>query len=217
MNRFSVIFIGFLLAFFASWTGLVIMPVITVGDFQSSVDPEKGEEIPPALSEFEQRGKDVYIANGCVYCHSQQLRPARAGTDIVRGWGPRRTIAPDYMSDGVTLLGTMRTGPDLAAIGIRNPSAVWNLIHLYNPQITSPGSNMPPFPFLFETRKIGDEKSPDALALADPYSPPDGYEVVPTEDANALVAYLQSLKFGSYSVPGADRAAIESQLDPIHE
>ena len=54
-------------------------------------------------------------------------------------------------------------------------------------------SNMPPYRYLFETRKIGGERSADALALTGPNKPKPGYEVVPKPEAKALVAYLMSL------------------------
>lgn len=213
MNRFKYIIAGFILTFFSSFVGLVLMPILTVGTETEMLDPVTGEPIPPKLTDLERRGKEVYMMNGCIYCHTQQIRPARVGTDIARGWGPRRTIATDYVNDERLLLGTMRTGPDLAAIGIRMPAEAWHLIHLYDPQTTSPGSNMPPFRYLFETRKIEGEKSAEALPLSAEFAPPEGYEVVPTADAKALVAYLQSLKFGKYDVKGAQRAAVESQAD----
>lgn len=211
MSRFRIIFTGFLLTFFSSWVGLVLLPVITVGDFKQQVDPVTGAKMPPDLTALQARGQKVYVANGCVYCHSQQVRPERAGTDIARGWGSRRTIAEDYMTQGRALLGTMRTGPDLSNIGTRNPSAIWHLMHLYNPQTTSKGSNMPQFPFLFTVRKINGTRSPEALGLPEAYAPPAGMEVVPNEDAKALVAYLQSLKFSSYTGPAARRAEVESK------
>ena len=213
MNRFRIIFTGFLLTFFSSWVGLVLLPIITVGDFKQTVDPATGAKMPPDLTALESRGQKVYIANGCVYCHTQQVRPERSGTDIARGWGTRRTIAGDYMTQGRMLLGTMRTGPDLSNIGTRNPSEVWHLMHLYNPQTTSKGSNMAPFPFLFITRKIQGTKSPEALNLPAEFAPPEGMEIVPTEDAKALVAYLQSLKFSSNTGPAATRAEIESKAE----
>ena len=213
MNRFRIIFTGFMLTFFSSWVGLVLLPVISVGDFKQSVDPSTGAKMPPDLTELEKRGQDVYVSQGCVYCHSQQVRPDRTGTDISRGWGSRRTIAEDYMTQGRALLGTMRTGPDLSNIGTRNPSDLWHLMHLYNPQTTSKGSNMPPFPFLFIKRPIQNGGSPEALKLAAQFAPPEGMEIVPTDDAKALVAYLKSLKFSSYTGPGAKRAEIESTVD----
>jgi len=211
MNRFRLIFTGFLLTFFSSWVGLVLLPILTVGDFKQTVDPATGAKMPPDLTDMQRKGQKFYIANGCVYCHTQQVRPERSGTDIARGWGERRTIAEDYMTQGRALLGTMRTGPDLSNIGTRNPSDVWHLMHLYNPQTTSKGSNMPPFPFLFVTRKIEGTKSPDALNLPPEFAPPAGMEIVPTDDAKALIAYLQSLKFSSNTGPAAARAKIESK------
>jgi cytochrome c oxidase cbb3-type subunit 2 len=211
MTRFRYIVAGFILTLFSSWVGLVLLPILTVGSLEAIVDPETGEMTPPPLTPLEQQGKDVYKANGCIYCHSQQVRPMRVGTDIERGWGERRTIAADYINDGIAQLGTMRTGPDLATIGIRMPSEMWHLIHLYNPQTVSEGSNMPPFPFLFIEQKINAEKSPDALSLSGEFAPPEGYEIIPTQKAKALVAYLISLKFGHYEVKGADEARIESK------
>jgi cytochrome c oxidase cbb3-type subunit 2 len=70
---------------------------------------------------------------------------------------------------------------------------------------------MPPFPFLFVTRKIEGTKSPDALNLPPEFAPPAGMEIVPTDDAKALIAYLQSLKFSSNTGPAAARAKIESK------
>jgi cytochrome c oxidase cbb3-type subunit 2 len=216
MNRFRIIFTGFLLTFFSSWVGLVLLPIITVGDFKQTVDPVSGAKMPPDLTLLELQGQKVYIANGCIYCHTQQVRPERSGTDIARGWGMRRTIAEDYMTQGRALLGTMRTGPDLSNIGTRNPSEVWHLMHLYNPQTTSKGSNMAPFPFLFTTRKIQGTRSADALNLPAEFAPPEGMEIVPTQEAKALVAYLQSLKFSSNTGPAATRAEIESRAKVTH-
>jgi cytochrome c oxidase cbb3-type subunit II len=88
----------------------------------------------------------------------------------------------------------MRTGPDLSNIGLRQSSAEWHYTHLYNPQITSKGSVMPPFRFLFERRRIGARPSPDALKLTGAEAPPPGFEVVPRPEAVALVQYLLSLK-----------------------
>ena len=92
-------------------------------------------------------------------------------------------------------LGTSRTGPDLTNIGERQPSADWHLSHLYNPQITSKGSVMPPYPFLFQVRPVGARgPSADALKVSGEHAPGAGLEVVPTGAARQLVAYLQSLK-----------------------
>ena len=212
MNKFRYIFIGFMLTFFSSWVGLVILPVWGLGNFQQVPDPETGEMIPPVLNSLEKEGRAVYIANGCIYCHSQQVHPARVRTDIARGWGERRTVARDYMNHEIVQMGTMRTGPDLSNIGVRNPSETWHYLHLYDPQITSKGSNMPPFAFLFDTRKKDPENpAADALNLPEGFGPGDEYEVTPSQEMVALVAYLQSLKLSSYEIPEAPAARIESQ------
>ena len=126
------------------------------------------------------------------------MRGGFYNADLERGWGLRRSHPRDYIYDEPQLLGTMRTGPDLANIGVRQPSEEWPWKHLYDPQLTSPGSLIPPYRFLFERRRVQGEPSPDALDLPD-LEP--GWEVVPSDDARALVAYLQSLD-QSYEIEG---------------
>jgi cbb3-type cytochrome oxidase cytochrome c subunit len=135
-----------------------------------------------------------------------EMRIAPQGPDIARGWGKRRTVAQDYLSDYPVQLGSRRIGPDLANVGVRLPDADWHLRHLYAPQDEVQGSLMPPYRFLFETRKIGREASPDALKLSGKLSPAPGYEIVPGAEARVLVAYLQSLR--------ADTPLFEAPLTP---
>jgi cytochrome c oxidase cbb3-type subunit 2 len=144
-----------------------------------------------------------------VACHTEQVRGAENGTDIDRGWGLRRTVARDYIYEKPVLLGYMRFGPDLANIGSRkdpdNPdkySAAWHYMHLYDPQVTSPGTNMPSYRFLFETRKIAGEMDANALKLTGAEAPPAGYQVVPSAAAKQLVAYLTGLDH-SHPLPEA--------------
>jgi cbb3-type cytochrome oxidase cytochrome c subunit len=115
------------------------------------------------------------------------------GADISRGWGLRHSVAEDFLYDNPVQLGSVRVGPDLADVGSRLPDANWQLLHLYAPRSVVQDSAMPPFRYLFETEKIGDAPSPDALSLPAEFAPPAGYEVVPTDDAKKLVAYLLSL------------------------
>jgi hypothetical protein len=63
------------------------------------------------------RGARVYASNGCVYCHSQQVRPEYGGSDIERHWGERRSAPRDYIFEPIVFLGKMRIGPDLANVG----------------------------------------------------------------------------------------------------
>ena len=122
------------------------------------------------------------------------VRFVPVGSDIARGWGLRRSVAADYLFDSPPLLGSQRVGPDLANVGARLPDANWQLLHLYNPKSVVKDSPMPPHKFLFQTRKVVFAPSADALKLPAGFEPPAGQEIIPTDDALALVAYLQSLK-----------------------
>jgi len=150
-----------------------------------------------ALSDVELAGKNIFIANGCVACHSQQVR----NIDMDKTWGSRPGLAADYARNTrmswwmntATLMGTERTGPDLTNIGGRLPSAEWHLLHLYNPRAVVEESIMPAYPWLFEWK-------PAAAAgetVVNVPSESSGRErgvLVAKEEAIRLVAYLQSLK-----------------------
>ncbi len=194
MNRGRLLFAGILIAFAGSWFGLVLLPQLQLGRLEAVEIEETGEIYPPILPGNARRGREVYRAHGCIYCHSQQVRPPGFGADSARHWGPRRTVARDYLRDQPVLLGTMRTGPDLANAGLRQTNAAWHLLHLYSPALASPGSIMPPFRFLFETRKAGADRSAGALDLPTELAPPAGCEVIPKPAARDLVDYLLNLK-----------------------
>jgi cbb3-type cytochrome c oxidase subunit II len=96
----------------------------------------------------EAAGREIYIANGCVYCHSQSIR--------ILDWGlgaERIAQAGDYVGDRPILLGSQRTGPDLSQQGGEHPDD-WHMAHFVNPRYTSPFSIMPAFQFLGE-EKLG--------------------------------------------------------------
>jgi len=193
MNRLPIIFVGFLLTFTFAWMGLAITPSI---HFRAPAPLT-----PPSANEtLIDQGRGVYMQNGCIYCHSQQISARNFRSDQARGWGRRRTIASDYLNDKVDLFGTMRTGPDLANIGSRNPSPQWHYLHLYDPQLTSKGSIMPPFRFLFQRHKAGGPPQVDAIPLE------GGDGIVPTQKARSLVAYLLSLRHDMGDPPEAFEA-----------
>ena len=123
-----------------------------------------------------------------------QVKIIPTGPDIARGWGKRRSVAEDFLYDQPVMLGSQRIGPDLADVGSRLPVAQWHLLHLYDPRVVEHNSVMPPYRFLFEKRKIGREPSADALKLTGELAPGPGYEIVPTDQAKQLVAYLLSLR-----------------------
>lgn len=202
MKNIISLFIGifFMLAF--SFTGLIVMSMIQVGSLEP-VSMEEGEPAyPQQISGIAQQGKEEYIKLGCLYCHSQQVRPKGFGADFERGWGDRQTVARDYILQDRVLLGTMRTGPDLFNVGQRLSSLDWHYLHLYDPQLTSKGSIMPRFSYLFEKRKIENKPSPHALRFPPSYkhTPEEGYEIVPSPRAEALISYLLSLKL-NYELP----------------
>lgn len=304
MKGVAPLFLGIFGTFAFSWVGLALIPSIQIGHLDPQMDEEGNDAYPAPQSGLAERGRRVYVANGCVYCHSQQVRADYAAADIARKWGERRSAPRDYIFDHPVLLGKMRMGPDLANIGKRAPSddtnapapastnaaagapapappagnpptpgaapanapaapaqqqppagspsapgaqppqpappggspaaapppgaatapspaaavaaptadapaspttttgpnneplqysAAWHHRHLYHPRSVTPWSTMPAFRFLYEKRRITGEPSADALKLGGPDAAPDGWEVVPTYDARALVAYLMSL------------------------
>jgi cytochrome c oxidase cbb3-type subunit 2 len=197
-----VIVIGVFLTFLSSWIGLVAYPYFALGRFTPFTAEDTGDINPPPLSGLAVMGQRAYASSGCVYCHSQQVRQVGYGSDLERGWGSRPTVARDYMRQNPVFLGTMRTGPDLANIGARQPSSMWHHQHLYQPTVVSPGSIMPSFRYLYRTQKIEGQRSANAIDLLPPDAPADGYEVVPTYEAEALVAYLLSLN-RNYPLPEA--------------
>lgn len=171
---------------------------------------------PPELKPYtatELRGRHIYIANGCVYCHTQQIRDEAFTTDVARGWGDRATVPADYVYDYPHLLGTMRTGPDLINVGARLPDPVWHLIHLYDPRALISWSIMPAYPFLFQVKDSAAVTPADhTIPLSGPRAPA-GKVVVATSDALALVDYLLSLK-RNYPIEPADQSTDQPENPP---
>ena len=91
-------------------------------------------------------GRDIYVSEGCVNCHSQMIRPLVAETERYGEYSK----PGESVFDHPFLWGSRRIGPDLAREGVRNPSALWHLRHFNNPVDTSPGSIMPPFAHLVD-------------------------------------------------------------------
>jgi len=107
---------------------------------------------PPAqtLTQVE-RGRQVYIAEGCINCHSQYVR---TNTPDVLPWGPVQTVA-DLRSQRPPLIGNRRQGPDLSNVALRR-SPLWLRAHFYAPAQISHGSIMPSFAPFFRTQR-GDD------------------------------------------------------------
>lgn len=186
MARTSLVALGAFAIMASAITVLVVIPRMLLREVQAMPD------LKP-YTEQQLRGRAVYIANGCVYCHSQQIRDPAFTTDINRGWGSRATVPEDYVYDRPHLLGTMRTGPDLINVGQRLPSVDWHLIHLYDPRAVVEWSTMPGFPFLFEARQPNEVRPGEKVVAVTGPRAPKGVTIVAKPEALALVDYLISL------------------------
>lgn len=149
------------------------------------------------LSKTEMAGKGIFIREGCIACHTQQVR----NVDMDKMWGSRPSIAADYARitrtdvwrNTAMLMGSERTGPDLTNVGTRQSSKDWNLLHLYNPRAVVSESIMPSYEWLFEVKEYpfpGDV----VVNVPDEFRKGIQGKIIATSEALELVAYLQSLK-----------------------
>lgn len=200
MNSGPLLFLGLLVAMACSWLSFVMGPQLQIGDTRPTTNivvGAMGRVYPEPEPGAAHQGADIYRAEGCASCHTEQVRPRTMGSDINLGWGVRRSTAYDYLYDQPVMLGSQRIGPDLANAG-RRMDTMTVLLHLYAPRSVTRGSIMPPFPFLFDMHKIAGAPSPDALPLDPPYAPPAGYEILPRPEALKLAAYVTSLHQDGY-------------------
>jgi cytochrome c oxidase cbb3-type subunit II len=140
-------------------------------------------------------GRDIYIREGCVGCHSQMVRPFRAEVERYGHY----SVAGESVWDHPFLWGSKRTGPDLARVGERY-SDDWHHAHLMDPRSVVPQSNMPAFPWLDENVLDGKytAKKMEIMRLYNvPYTDEDiagaAAAVKGKTEMQALIAYLQSL------------------------
>ena len=156
MKGLAPLFLGIFGTFAFSWVGLTVIPNWQIGHLNPQSDEEGTDVYPMPQSGMVTRGARVYAANGCNYCHSQQVRAEYAGADIERKWGDRRSAPRDYIFERPALLGKMRMGQDLANIGARAPK---------EEESPSPTSGASPAP---QAAAV----SPGAVAPAKAVSPP---------------------------------------------
>lgn len=172
------------------WGGLAqIVPLF----FQkSTTEPVAGLEPYSAL---QLTGRDLYIREGCVGCHSQMVRPFRAETERYGHY----SVAGEFIYDRPFLWGSKRTGPDLHRVGGRY-SDDWHRVHLNNPRDVVPESIMPSYPW-FETNAIDSSDIQDKMRtlvmLGHPYTE-EQINNAPAElegktEMDAVIAYLQGL------------------------
>jgi cbb3-type cytochrome oxidase cytochrome c subunit len=122
MKGLAPLFLGIFGTFAFSWIGLTVIPTWQIGHLNPESDEEGTDIYPRPQSGMFVRGAHVYAANGCVYCHSQQVRADYIAGDIERKWGNRRSAPRDYIFDRPVFLGKMRMGQDLSNIGARAPA-----------------------------------------------------------------------------------------------
>lgn len=171
LARPSAIFIVAGLGFFAAAVITQgILPSMSLEANSNQVkDAPTGMAVRAAdYTPLEQRGRAVYIREGCWYCHSQYIRSV-AGETL--RWGPL-SQAGEYAFDQPQMLGTRRIGPDLTRVG-RKYGDDWHAAHHWDPRHVVPDSVMPRFPWLFEAGKNG--------------------MPAPNDDGRAVIAYIQRL------------------------
>src|SRR6266480_3052505 len=122
MKGLVPLFLGIFGTFAFSWVGLTVLPNWQIGHLNPQSDEEGTDIYPQPQSGMFERGARVYAANGCIYCHSQQVRADYAAADIERKWGNRRSAPRDYIFEQPVFLGKMRMGQDIANIGARAPA-----------------------------------------------------------------------------------------------
>lgn len=159
---------------------------------KETTTPVEGLKPLPALV---LEGRDIYIREGCHVCHTQMVRPLRAEVERYGHY----SVAGESVYEHPFLWGSKRTGPDLARVGGRY-SDDWHKVHLFNPRIVVPESNMPAFPWLYDNTLDGKYTAAKMRALRRvgvPYTEDDiaGAEaaVKGVSEMDALVAYLQQL------------------------
>ncbi len=151
--------IGF---FLLAFIGLGLTPWFNINH---ELKGHKKTQHVPLLTPLQLKGRQIYIANGCYYCHSQFVRPVaddplRFGA-VSKAW--------EYKHQYPNLLSTRRKGPDLTRESLDHP-ADWEYVHLYDPRMIAPWSIMPAYHWMF-----------------------DGSPGKPNKQGRALVAYLGTL------------------------
>lgn len=183
------------------WFAVLSIIAISIGGlveitpllFQDQVNEPVKNLRPYTALELE--GRDIYIREGCVGCHSQMIRPFRAETERYGHY----SVAGESVWEHPFLWGSKRTGPDLARVGGRY-SDEWHYVHLMDPRAVVPESNMPGYPWLAERTLDGNltaRKMEVFRRFGVPYTDEDianaQEDVAGHTEMEALIAYLQSL------------------------
>jgi cytochrome c oxidase cbb3-type subunit 2 len=159
---------------------------------KSTTEAVAGLKPYPAL---ELEGRDIYIRESCMVCHSQMIRPFRAETERYGHY----SVAGEFVYDRPFQWGSKRTGPDLHRVGGRY-SDEWHRAHLINPRDVVPESIMPGYPWLAKNTLNGShvQKKMQVLrTLGHPYTDEDITNAPAAlegkTEMDALIAYLQGM------------------------
>ncbi len=169
-----------------------LVEIVPLYFMKSTTEPVKGLKPYTAL---QLTGRDIYIREGCVGCHSQMIRPFRAETERYGHY----SVAGEFVYDRPFLWGSKRTGPDLHRVGGRY-SDEWHRVHLVNPRDVVPESIMPGYPWLDVNKLDGSviqTKMRVLRILGHPYTD-EQIDAAPAAlkgktEMDAMVAYLQGL------------------------
>ena len=202
---YGVVFFGFI----CLTVIIAIAPALWVQDHNEPIPGSK------PLTDQQKRGLDIYIAEGCLYCHTQQVRPLNVDKPFGRPSAPgdyARLAPQDIWRMTPEMLGTERNGPDLSNVADRQPSKTWNYIHLYDPRAVVKDSVMQAYHWLFKIKRT---PGPDDIVVPVPpeYAPKDG-KVVATEKAEDLVAYLMTLKQIPIPVGNREETQVPASAKP---
>lgn len=152
---------------------------------------------------LELEGRDLYIREGCVGCHSQMIRPFRSEVERYGEFSK----SGEFIYDRPFLWGSKRTGPDLHRLGGKYPDS-WHYHHMLDPESMSPGSIMPPYPWMItndlETGYL-EAKIKALRTLGTPYAP--GYEQIALEDLKRQAAAVAA----SLRKDGIDQEGLENK------
>ncbi len=154
---------------------------------------------------LELEGRDIYIREGCLGCHSQMVRPFRSETERYGEYSK----SGEFIYDRPFLWGSKRTGPDLHRLGGKYPDS-WHYNHMFDPESMSPGSIMPPYPWLINNdlnyNKIG-KKIAVLKMLGTPYD--EGYEQEAAADLERQAAQVaESLRKDGIQQEGLEKKEI---------
>lgn len=194
---------------------IVSAVVILIGTIATMFIPMLTPQMHPKLENLkpytplELMGRDVYMKEGCHYCHTQTVRPLK--TEVMR-YG-EYSKAGEFAYDHPFLWGSKRTGPDLARIGGKYPDA-WHYGHFEDPQKFFPESNMPKYGWLKNNPINPSEAEASVKALGFPYTKADIEKLKGKNELDAIVAYMQMLGVAVAKKP-SDKPKSDMTQNPL--